>query len=252
MFDTLSGGTPLDVGSRILQGTGGSSGGDPQAGTQSGSGSGAQKDQGGSLADQAVNLQSGTRGDIVVIDGRVTVVAGTRDAGANTEVAGFYGSDTFGGEPEGVIAKLCRTRPWAGSVVSIIIPASFFDSLCAWRGYQVGVPDPKVPVVVQQTAIKPAPTQTQTQEPTGPSIPPEVDIWAVPARVPIGSRTSIFWNTKGVTQCTISSPAGNFEEHALSGGAATVPITGATVFTISCIAQSGEPITDEVVVDLAI
>jgi hypothetical protein len=205
------------------------------------------------LSGQAVNLQSGTQGDIVVGEGSATIFARARDTQANTEVAGFYGSDTFGSQPQGVVAGMCQNRPWAGSIVSFVIPPSFFDSLCAWRGYQVGTPAPPPPPVIQQTptpasAASPTPTPT----PTASTIPAEVDIWAVPDKVPLGSRTSVFWNSKGVESCTISSPDGSFEEHALSGGAATVPLSGATTFTISCLTSEGKPVTDFVTVNLSI
>jgi hypothetical protein len=79
-----------------------------------------------------------------------------------------------------------------------------------------------------------------------------VDIWAVPAAVPLGARTTIFWNTQGVTNCTETSPDGSFNQNSLSGGAATVPITGATTFSISCDAPDGSHVTGYVVVNLAI
>src|SRR3990167_6975666 len=91
----------------------------------------------GTLAVRAVSLQSGTQGNIEVRGEGATVVANARDIEANTEVAGFYGGDTFGTtQPQGVVARMCQSRPWAGSIVSFVIPPSFFDSLCAWRGYQ--------------------------------------------------------------------------------------------------------------------
>ena len=204
------------------------------------------------LATQKVNLKSGTEGNIEIRDTGATVIARARDAEANTEVAGFYGSDTFGGEqPQGIVARMCQNRPWASSIVTYVIPPSFFDSLCAWRGYQVGTPPP-APTVVTKTTITPPPVQTPQPQPSAPAIPPEIDIWAVPERVSLGARTSIFWNTKGVASCTITSPDGSFNEHTLSGGAATVPITGATAFTISCLTPDGKPVTDYVTVQLAI
>ena len=199
-----------------------------------------------------VNLSSGTRGNIEVTDAGVTVVAGARDAEANTEVAGFYGSATGGAQPQSVVARMCQNRPWAGSIVTYVIPPSFFDSLCAWRGYQVGAPEaPSQPVVVQQAKLNSPPPATapEIQISVGE---PSVDIWAVPARVTLGTRTSVFWNSKGVESCTVSSPDGSFNESALSGGAATVPLSGATTFTISCLTKSGEPVTDFVTVELAI
>ena len=199
-------------------------------------------------------LQSGTRGDIQITGSGATIYAGARDIQAGTEVAGFYGADTYtGSQPQGLIARMCQSRPWASSFVSYIIPPTFFDGLCSWRGYQVGIPVPPAPtptVIIQQAP--PAPVVPTSTASTPPTVPPEVDIWAVPATVPLGARTSIFWNTKGVTSCTIKSPDGSFSENTLSGGAATVPITGATVFTISCLTPSGQAVTDYTTVNLAI
>lgn len=209
---------------------------------------------GGNLSGQQVNLQSGTRGNIVVTEGGATIVAQARDAGANTEVAGFYGSDAYGGQPQGVIAGMCKNRPWAGSIVSFVIPPVFFDGLCAWRGYQVGAPAPPSTPLVERLTPKStsAPAPTSSPQSTRPSVPPQVEIWAVPEKVPLGTRTSIFWNTKGVESCSIMSPEGSFNENSLSGGAATVPLTGATTFSISCLTPSGESITDYVTVGISI
>src|SRR3989344_5835370 len=203
------------------------------------------------LANQAVNL-SGTRGDIVVTDSGATIVAQARDPQANTEVAGFYVSDTFGAKPQGIVAGMCQNRPWAGSIVSYVIPPSFFDSLCAWRGYQVGTPAPPAQPVIQQTTFAPTPTPTTSAPTTVSTVAPQVDIWAVPAKVPLGTRTSVFWNSAGVASCTISSPDGSFNENTLSGGAATVPLSGPTTFTISCLTAGGTPVTDYVTVQLSI
>lgn len=210
-----------------------------------------------SLSSQAVAIQSpgelpsGTQGDIQVTGSGATVFGGSRDVTAGTEVAGFYGADTFGSSPQGVVARLCQSRPWANSIVSYVVPPTFFDGLCAWRGYSVT--PPSVPVVQPRAVVVPQPSQTpQVPTPTGPVIEPKVDIWASPARVPLGGRTSIFWNTQGVDSCTITSSAGNFTENTLSGGAATVPITGLTVFTMSCLTPAGATVTDTAEVDLTI
>lgn len=207
---------------------------------------------GGNLSGQQVNLQSGTRGNIVVTEGGATIVAQARDAGANTEVAGFYGSDAYDGQPQGIIARLCQNRPWADSVVSFVIPPVFFDGLCAWRGYQVGTPPPPSQPFVERGATQSPSAPAASPLPQVPAVQPHVEIWAVPDRVPLGTRTSIFWNSRGVESCSIMSPEGSFNENSLSGGAATVPLTGATTFSISCLAPNGEPITDYVTVGISI
>jgi len=204
-----------------------------------------------SVKGRGANVSSGTRGDIEVTGTGATVVAGARDAEANTEIAGFYGGDATGGQPQGIVAKMCRNRPWADSVVTYVIPPSFFDSLCVWRGYQVGVPEPPAPPVLNQQ-VRQATTSPAAPEVQLPSVPAEVQIWAVPERVPLGTRTSVFWNTRGVESCTVTSPDGSFNESTLSGGASTVPLTGPTTFTISCLTQDDTPVTDYVVVNLTI
>ena len=207
----------------------------------------------GNLTAQQVNLQSGTRGDIVMTKSGATIYAQARDAGANTEVAGFYGSDTYGGQSQGLIAGMCKNRPWARSVVSIVIPPAFFDSLCSWRGYQVGAPaPPSQPVLEKKKTSTPSAPPSDTEAAYVPEVPPKVEIWAVPEKVPLGTRTSIFWNTSGVESCSITSPDGSFNETSLSGGAATVPLSGPATFTISCLSPSGVTVTDYVLVSLAI
>lgn len=199
----------------------------------------------------AANLLPGVRGDIQVMGSGATILAGQRDTTSNTEVAGFFGSNTFNGQSTGIVASLCQSRPWASGLFSKLIPPSFFDSLCSLRGYQVGTPQPvvKTQVRVTQTAPKPVATTTASAAPT---VPAKVAIWAVPAKVSLGSRTSIFWNTQGVTSCTETAPDGSFSQSSLSGGASTVPITTATTFTISCLAPDGSHVTDYVTVNLAI
>ena len=174
-----------------------------------------------------------------------------QESGNNSAVAGFYGSDTLGGQSQGLVASLCQSRPWASSVLSYVIPPSFFDGLCSWRGYQVGqtTSTPQV-TLQQQPRPKPQPAATSSA-PTQPSVAAQAQIWAVPSAVPLGSRTSIFWNTQGVASCTETSPDGNFTQNSLSGGASTVPLTGATTFTISCLDPSGNPITDFVTVQIS-
>lgn len=246
-----------------------------------------QNDQGANIA----NLKNGTtslRGDIQVDLSGVTIFAGQRNEQANTEVAGFYGARTFGGQPTTIVGRLCLSRPWASSFLSVVISPSFFDNLCLWRGYQVGATQQNTSATTnenaggigsarvvetgtgvsvgsgsakKQTTVQVVEQQKTNQvitvppraTSTGPYIAPRAEIWAVPIAVPIGSRTSIFWNTRGVESCLVKSPDGSFSETSLSGGASTVPITTATTFTISCIALDGEShVTNYVTVNIAI
>ena len=197
-------------------------------------------------------LTSGVSGDIRLLGNSGTILAGSVDQSGNSVTAGFFGSDTFTGQPTGVIANLCQSRPWASNILSYVLPPTFFDSLCVLRGYQVGKPQPVIPKV---TIIQSTPKATPKAVPatsTMPTVTPKVSIWAVPATVPLGSRTSIFCNSQGVTNCAVSSPDGSFSQNSLSGGASTVALTGATTFTMSCIAPDGSHVTDYVTVNLSI
>lgn len=205
------------------------------------------------LSKNVVHLTSGgVNGNIEVTSKGGTIYANSENLQTNTAVAGFYGGDTFGNQqPKSLVARMCISRPWTGSIVSKIIPDTFFDGLCKWAGYQVGVvtgsQGPVVQYVVRRDTSVATSTATTTQ-----TVPAKVQIWAVPASVPLGARTSIFWTTQGVASCMITSPDGSFNEHSLSGGASTVPLTGATTFTISCLTPDNKPVTGYTTVNLSI
>lgn len=195
----------------------------------------------------------GVSGDIQYSNDSVTVLVNNVDQKSGTQVAGFYGTDA-GGQPTSVIATMCQARPWATNFLSFIIPSSFFDSLCQLRGYKVGTPAAPAPAVSSHPSaevVTHAQATTTAATSTGPYVPPEADIWAVPAAVPLGSRTTVFWNAKGVVSCTETSPDGSFSQSTLSGGAATVPLSGATTYTISCITPSNDHVTNYVTVNLS-
>ncbi|MBP9757815.1 MAG: hypothetical protein KBD06_04395, partial [Candidatus Pacebacteria bacterium] len=159
------------------------------------------------------------------------------------------------------VSTMCINRPWSKNFLSYIIPPSFFDSLCTWRGYAVGGATtttkpvtPAAPITngtVKTTVTKTTGATTSKATTTAP-ITAKVDIWASPTTVPLGARTSIFWNTQGVTECIETSPDGSFTQTSLKGGASTVPLTAPTTFTISCVAPNGAHITDSVVVQIAL
>jgi hypothetical protein len=198
------------------------------------------------------NITPGISGNIQLLDNGGTILGGNVDTTNNTVTAGFYGSDTFGSQPQGVIAGLCQSRPWASSVLSYVLPASFFDGLCAMNGYQVGTPVPVPAPVVTVTQSAPAPVASSTPTTPVSTVTPSVSIWAVPASVPLGSRTSIFWSSQGVTSCLVTSPDGSFSQNSLSGGASTVALTGATTYTMSCLAPDGSHVTGYTTVNLSI
>ena len=203
-------------------------------------------------------LISGVSGNVVITDRGATVIVSRQ--GTSSTVAGFYGSESTGGATAqtGMVASWCRARPWANNFLRYIIPATFFDSLCTLRGYQVGIDAPTRSPGLNTTNIRPNPSTSFTSTPvlqgsttkpiyTGPK--PQVDIWAIPASTKLGSRTTVFWTAKNVTSCVESSPDGNFAQNTLSGGAATVALSGPTTFTISCNALDGTHPVDYVTVN---
>jgi hypothetical protein len=197
---------------------------------------------------------NGPSGNIIITQRGATVVSGSVNGQSNTEMAGFYGSETSGAQqPQGLVAQWCATRPWATNFLSSIVPPTFLDGLCSSLGYQVGTPPPPSAPVLEQTVV-PAKTTSKVTAPTStaPVIAPHVSIRAAPASVPLDTRTSIFWNSQGVTDCTETSSDGSFNQSSLSGGAATVPLTSATTFTISCLAPDGSQVTGYVTVNLSI
>lgn len=195
----------------------------------------------------------GLSGDVRIGSAGATIIANLRQG--MSEVAGFFGGST-GGASQALSAagRLCASRPWAGSFVSNVIPTSFFDGLCEWRGYQAGI---AMPTDTSKTStITPTSGSTATQkpgasfQPTASDVPPEVDIWAEPASVRLGTRTYIFWNARGVISCKGAGPS--FSQSTLSGGASTVPITGPTTFTIECLTTASTSVKDSVTVQIAI
>lgn len=186
-------------------------------------------------------------GAIKVGEAGATIIANLREGVA--EVAGFFGGSTFGGTAsQSVAGRLCATRPWSGSIISKIIPVSFFDTLCSKAGYQVGVTNPQP---IQQVAV-PKKTPVQAMPPKKPLDlgPVEIDIWAEPSSVRLGTRTYIFWRSQGVLDCTVKGP--NFTQSALAGGASTVPLSGATTYTLECALPDGTRVSDSVTVQLAL
>lgn len=197
---------------------------------------------------------SGVLGNIIFTNGGGTILASTINPGNNSAVSSFYGADVST-QPKNAVSGMCQNRPWSSNFLSNIIPPSFFDSLCQWGGFKVGIPAPvQTQVTLQQTVVAPkkSPVATTTVATTTSAVPARVQIWAVPSSVRLGARTSIFWNTQGVTNCTETSPDGSFTQSTLSGAQATVPITAATTFTISCLDSGGHPVSDYVTVHIAI
>jgi hypothetical protein len=195
----------------------------------------------------------GLSGDVRIGSAGATIVANLRQG--LSEVAGFFGGST-GGASQALSAagRLCSSRPWAGTFIGNAIPSSFFDGLCEWRGYQPGAATPsntaKTANIAAQNKAASQPRTGISLQPEASNIPPEVDIWAEPASVRLGTRTYIFWNARGVAACKGSGPS--FSQNTLSGGASTVPITGPTTFNIECLTTASSTIKDSVTVLIAI
>ncbi len=203
------------------------------------------------LADNSGTTSVNMTGNIVFTRFGGTIVANSRDLANNTETAGFYGGDSSSLSSKGFIGSLCAWRPWANSIVSFLIPPTFFDSLCTWGGYQVGTPvATNKPAATSFVAAHGTVAPVASSTAAGPH--PQTVIWASPAKVPLGGRTSVLWNSKDVASCRVTSSDGSFDESLISGGGSTVPITAATTFTVLCQVGDGSTITDSVVVDLAI
>lgn len=190
----------------------------------------------------------GQRGNIVVDGSGAMIIAGVRTS--NSETASFYGSGSSASEPKSFVGKMCVSRPWASGLVSKLIPTSFFDSLCSWQGYQVGVLAPSGPATPIRTATG-QPTKAQPQTPvTQQTLNPQAKIWAQPASVRLGSRTSLFWTSSDVQSCSVAGP--NFTANTLAGGASTVPLSGEATFTITCKAANGTTVTQSATVTIAL
>ena len=187
---------------------------------------------------------NGLHGDIRSFGGGATIYASSRTG--NTEVAGFYGSTSTAG-------KLCQSRPWATNFLSFVIPAAFFDNLCSWGGYPTGIT-----ATGGGTGVGVGGSHTTSiGSPIAPAITPisnvpqaAAKIWARPAKVNIGGRTTIFWVSQNVTACTESSSDGNFSGSSTSGGASTVALSGPVTFTMQCRALDGAMISNSTTVTI--
>jgi len=194
---------------------------------------------------QVFGLTGGISGDLRIFGTAVTAFVSNRDAQNNTQVSGFYGADAATqAAAVTVVAKMCKERPWATNFLSFIVPASFFDSICVLRGFQVGTPPPPKKISTSTgTSSKPV-------TPPKPYVPPKVDIWAVPDAVRSGFRTSIFWESRGVESCVVASADGSFSQTALSGHAPSAPLSSAMTFTITCQTATSTPVIGQVTVSM--
>jgi hypothetical protein len=215
---------------------------------------------------------NGIHGDIKVdLDG-ATAFASNQDQLDNQTVAAFYGIEGMNVDPNAVAVRMCLTRPWVTNFLASIAPPAFFDGLCNLHGLNVttairasassnaGPPSMSVDAASVSKASQVSKahtivaTTTATTTPvgyTGPDVPPQVQIWAVPTTVSSGSRSSLFWNTQGVYNCKITNPDGSFSQNTLSGGAATLALTADTTYTISCLKPDNTPDTAYTTIKIA-
>ena len=203
-------------------------------------------------------IEPGSRGDIQLTTTGSTIVAELVDAKRNLQFSAFFGAKTLTEAPRTLPERMCIVRPWTHPQVFARIPVSVFDSICSQKGYKTGLPAAALAAASTQkttstnTAPTTAPADIATSSPPTPTVKPAAAIWAVPESVPLGSRTTVFWNSQGVISCTETSPDGNFTGNTKSGRESTVAITGPTTFIISCLTPDGLHVTDFVRVNLAI
>lgn len=209
----------------------------------------------------AVGTSEGVLGDIRIIGNGVTILASNRDSIYNKQTAGFSGSFVASGATaQSVYTSLCASRPWATGFIATIVPPSFFDGLCSLRGYKVGGAGAKSTGAASASGATTNVTKKQkTTTPPAiglvvvdkkPDVIPEVDIWAVPASVSAGNRTTIFWSSKKAESCAVASGDGRFSQTGLSGGKASGALTTGTTFTISCTSSTGNHVNDFVTVNV--
>jgi len=252
----------------------------------------------------------------------------TSGGGENKTSFGAIGTENSEGETqEGLIGRLCSSRPWDRSFISSIVPSSFFDGLCARIGYtdefdevgsselsfndteagafdtipaEEGEPEPTSDLARYGRGISCSPEVVRVGNPvslrfscgngqlagtagfrianasvvsaqvtpqettvygvlcsdnfqsvcTVRVIDPQVAIWAEPSSVRLGSRTTIYWNTRDIDTCTVIGP--DFSQAGAYGGAGTVVIGKTETFTAVCQAPDGSEITEEVNVSIAL
>ena len=258
-----SGGAVSDLISSLLGGNDGSSNG--------GSGTGSSGSGEGSATSSGNKTPRGVFGDILFATGMATVLEINQDQSHNAASAGFYGLNSPGATGKQLVSALCRTRPWSNSYLSFIVPPTFFDNLCTLRGFGAGakssangngktggtvtssglyIPTPMAVIPGGLTDLPVTKSDAPTKKPVSPKTPLATDIWATPASVASGAKTTIFWNTSGVTDCTVASTDVTFSYTSLTGHAATPSITKPTSFTLTCTTDGGAKVTSHVTVGI--
>src|SRR3989344_2287194 len=211
-------------------------------------------------------VQFGTWGDIEANAYGVTIIVGGHGVDGRTGVGGFYGYDTvLGVQPQALARQMCRNRPWKDLAITFIIQPSYFDGLCTARGYNAtttaatlslvsatGTVNSNFKLVAASGTPATSVVATSTINPASGFVrvfqAPRVDIYAIPTRVRISARSTLYWSAQGVTSCAVSTPDGSFNENSLRGAASTVALYTNTIFTIACNAEDGSIVTKSVTV----
>lgn len=77
---------------------------------------------------------------------------------------------------------------------------------------------------------------------------PRAQIVAHPPRVRLNSRSTIYWTSEFVSECTVTGPG--MKERGLRGAATTIPILDRVVFSIVCKVDGGADLKESVTVDV--
>jgi len=147
-----------------------------------------------SLPDVDVKKIRQERSEVRTVDGGATIEISTEEESIG--VSGFYG--VIGGNiPDSkslsLVGRLCVTRPWAGGIISNLIPSTFFDNLCTRGGYHVG-PWPEIgqdPVNVTQVVRQAALRSDEAEEPIERKT---VGISCLPEVIRQGSAAALAWS----------------------------------------------------------
>lgn len=185
----------------------------------------------------------GISGDLRLQGTVATLMVSNRDTSRGTQVSGMFGFTVAPGITANTVFKsMCGMRQWANSYLSLIIPSTYFDSLCTARGLALNarVAGSAAGAASSGASSAAAAPRPPAPAPVPPPTPPaylgelRASIWAAPPAVSVGGRTSIFWDAKGVVSCSITSNDGSFSGSSLSGHGSTLPLTKNTTFSINC------------------
>jgi hypothetical protein len=193
----------------------------------------------------------GVSGDVRLQGNQATLLVSNRDSAKNTQKSGLYGFAVRPGiTAETMYKSYCGMRIWSRGFLSILIPPTYFDSLCTSHGYALNA---RVAISAGDAAPKAAPLARVASTTAVKPPPPEylgqlrADIWASPPSVTAGNRSTVFWDAHGALSCSLTSSDRSFTGSSLSGHAPTQALTKNTTFTINCLSATST-VTNQVVV----